>query len=83
MVCGFSSVEGYPLLLEPNTLRAQGVNWCPITRRRFHLAMHAGDDIVLGAFQVIEPETIAVRRCNRYIQDYLSQQRECYEQYGE
>lgn len=66
----------------PGTL-TKSEKWYMIPPRRFHLAMHVGDDIVLGGFRSIEPKTVAVRRFNRYLQDYFSQQRECNEQFGE
>jgi 1-acyl-sn-glycerol-3-phosphate acyltransferase len=66
----------------PSTL-TKAEKWYQIPERRFHLAMHAGDDIALDDFQAMEPKTIAVRRFNRYLQDYFSQQRENYGQFGE
>ena len=38
--------------------------------------------MVLDDFLAIETKTIAVRRFNRYLQDYFTRERECYEQYG-
>ncbi len=66
----------------PSTL-TKAEKWYQIPHRRFHLAMHVGDDMVLDDFQAIDPKTLAVRRFNRYLQDYFSQQREHYEQFGE
>jgi len=66
----------------PGTL-TKAEKWYQIPKRRFHLAMHAGDDMVLDDFQAIKPGSLAVRRFNRYLQDYFSQQRECDEQFGE
>lgn len=65
----------------PSTL-TKAEAWYEIPERRFHLAMHVGDDINLQEFTKIEPKSIAVRRFNRYLQDYFSQQRECYQDYG-
>ena len=45
--------------------------WYQIPGRRFHLAMQVDDDIVLDEFLEIEPKTIAVRRFNRYLQEYF------------
>lgn len=56
--------------------------WYQIPERRFHLAIEVGNDMVLDNFLAIETHTIAVRRFNRYLQDYFSQQREYNEQYG-
>lgn len=66
----------------PGTL-TKAEKWYQIPERRFHLTMHVGDDMALDDFQAMEPKTLAVRRFNRYLQDYFSQQRECYEQFGE
>ncbi|MGR9036096.1 MAG: lysophospholipid acyltransferase family protein [Gammaproteobacteria bacterium] len=66
----------------PSTL-TKAENWYQIPERRFHLAMHVGDDMALDEFLAIEPKTVAVRRFNRYLQDYFSQQRERYEQFGD
>lgn len=65
----------------PSTL-TKAEKWYQIPERRFHLAMHVGDDMVLDNFLAIEPKTIAVRRFNRYLQDYFSHKRESNEQYG-
>lgn len=65
----------------PATL-TKAEKWYQIPSRRFHLAMQVDDDIVLDDFLAIETKTIAVRRFNRYLQDYFEKQRECYEQYG-
>lgn len=65
----------------PSTL-TKAEKWYQIPDRRFHLAMKVDDDIVLDDFLAIETKTIAVRRFNRYLQDYFKKQRECDEQYG-
>jgi len=65
----------------PSTL-TKSEKWYQIPERRFHLAMHVGDDMVLDEFLAIEQKTIAVRHFNRYLVEYFSQQRELYEQYG-
>ena len=70
------------LTCAPGTL-TKAEKWYQIPERRFHLAMHAGDDMVLDDFQAMEPKSLSVRRFNRYLQDIFSQQRECYEQFGE
>ncbi len=62
----------------PNTL-TKAEKWYQIPERRFHLAMSVGDNIVLDEFLAIEPKSIAVRRFNRYLQNYFEQQRECNE----
>ncbi len=62
----------------PSTL-TKAEKWYQIPERRFHLAIEVGDDMVLDNFLVIETQSIAVRRFNRYLQDYFSQQRECNE----
>ena len=62
----------------PSTL-TKAEKWYQIPDRRFHLAMHVGDDMALRDFLEMEPRTVAVRRFNRYLQDYFSQQRELYE----
>jgi 1-acyl-sn-glycerol-3-phosphate acyltransferase len=66
----------------PSTL-TKAEKWYQIPERRFHLAMHVGNDMVLDDFQSMEPKTLAIRRFNRYLQDYFSQQREDYGQFGE
>ncbi len=65
----------------PSTL-TKAEKWYQIPERRFHLVMRVGDDIALNDFLAMEPATIAVRRFNRHLQDYFSQQRKNYEQYG-
>lgn len=65
----------------PSTL-TKAEKWYQIPECRFHLAMKVGDDMVLDDFLAIETKTIAVRRFNRYLQDYFTRERECYEQYG-
>lgn len=69
------------LTCSPSTL-TKAEKWYQIPERPFHLAMHVGDDMVLDDFRSIKPRTLAVRRFNRYLQDYYSQQRERYEQFG-
>jgi 1-acyl-sn-glycerol-3-phosphate acyltransferase len=59
----------------PSTLTKKE-KWYQIPVRRFHLAMRVGNDMVLDNFLEIEPRSIAVRRFNRYLQDYFSQQRD-------
>ncbi len=61
----------------PSTL-TKAEKWYQIPKRRFHLAMQVDDDIVLDNFLAIEPKTIAVRRFNRYLQNYFEKQREQY-----
>lgn len=65
----------------PSTL-TKTEKWYQIPHRRFHLAMQVGDDMVLDDFIAMEPKTIAVRKFNRYLQDYFRMEREQYEQYG-
>ena len=65
----------------PSTL-TKGEKWYQIPKRKFHLVMRVGDDIVLDGFLAIKPKTIAVRRFNRFLTDYFSQQRERYEYDG-
>lgn len=65
----------------PGTL-TKAERWYQIPERRFHLAMRVGDDINLDEFSQIQPKSIAVRRFNQYLQNYFTQQRECYKHYG-
>ncbi len=65
----------------PGTL-TKSEKWYQIPEQRFHLSMHVGNDMVLDKFLAMKSRTIAVRHFNRYLQDYFSQQRECYGQYG-
>jgi 1-acyl-sn-glycerol-3-phosphate acyltransferase len=65
----------------PSTL-TKAEPWYQIPERRFHLVMHVGDDIALDEFLLIQPKSIAVRRFNQYLQDYFTQQRERYKNYG-
>lgn len=65
----------------PSTL-TKAEKWYQIPDRPFHLAMRVDDDMVLDQFLAIEPRTIAVRRFNRYLQDYFSNRREYYEHPG-
>ncbi len=60
----------------PRTL-TKAEKWYQIPERRFHLAMSVDDDVILDQFLAIEPKSIAVRRFNRYLQNYFEQQREC------
>lgn len=69
------------LSCNPATL-SKAEKWYQIPERRFHLVMKVEDDIVLDDFLAIESKTIAVRRFNRYLQEYFTQQRESNEQYG-
>lgn len=54
----------------PSTL-SKSDKWYQIPERRFHLKVQVRDDMVLDEFLAIEPKTIAVRRFNRYLQDYF------------
>lgn len=65
----------------PSTL-TKAEQWYQIPKRPFHLAMHVQEDISLDEFTRIQPKSIAVRRFNQYLQDYFTQQRECYKDYG-
>jgi 1-acyl-sn-glycerol-3-phosphate acyltransferase len=65
----------------PSTL-TKAEQWYEIPERHFHLAMHVEDDIPLEQFTRIQPKSIAVRRFNQYLQDYFTQQRERYSDYG-
>jgi 1-acyl-sn-glycerol-3-phosphate acyltransferase len=65
----------------PSTL-TKAEQWYQIPNRHFHLAMHVEDDIALDEFTQIHPKSIAVRRFNHYLQDYFTQQRERYKDYG-
>lgn len=65
----------------PSTL-TKAEPWYRIPYRRFHLAMHVGDDVALGEFTGAGSRSIAVRRLNHYLQDYFTQQREVYQYYG-
>lgn len=65
----------------PSTL-TKAEKWYQIPDRPFHLDVHVGDDIDLSEFHDVEPRSLAVRRFNRYLQDYFSQQRERNEQFG-
>lgn len=65
----------------PSTL-TKAEAWYQIPERHFHLAMHVGDDIDLDAFVKIEPRPVAVRRFNNYLQEYFTDQRERYQDYG-
>jgi 1-acyl-sn-glycerol-3-phosphate acyltransferase len=76
-----SIVTPVTLTCVPSTL-TKAEKWHQIPVRRFHLAMRVGDDFVLDEFLAIKPDTVAVRRFNRYLQDYFSRQRACYEQSG-
>lgn len=65
----------------PSTL-TKAEHWYQIPERHFHLAMHVGEDIPLAEFSQIQPKSIAVRRFNQYLQDYFTQQRDRYLNYG-
>jgi 1-acyl-sn-glycerol-3-phosphate acyltransferase len=65
----------------PSTL-TKAEQWYQIPYRRFHLAMHVGDDISLDEFINTSPKSIAVRRFNQFLQDYFTQQRDIYKHYG-
>lgn len=60
----------------PSTL-TKAEKWYQIPERRFHLTMHVGEDIRLDGFLAIQPETVAVRRFNRYLQDHFTDARMC------
>jgi len=66
------------LTCTPSTL-TKAEKWYQIPETRFHLAMSVDDDIVLDEFLAVEPKSIAVRRFNRYLQNYFEKQRECNE----
>lgn len=53
-----------------------------IPERRFHLAIPVRSDKVPDDFQVMESKTLTTHRFNRYLQDFFSPQRECYEPFG-
>jgi 1-acyl-sn-glycerol-3-phosphate acyltransferase len=65
----------------PSTL-TKAEQWYQIPDHHFHLAMHVGEDIIMDEFTRIQPKSIAVRRFNQYLQDYFTQQRERYKDYG-
>lgn len=65
----------------PGTL-TKAEQWYQIPECRFHLAMHVGEDINFDEFSRIYPKSIAVRRFNHYLQNYFTQQRERYKNYG-
>jgi 1-acyl-sn-glycerol-3-phosphate acyltransferase len=65
----------------PSTL-TKAEAWYQIPHRHFHLAMHVGDDIDLHEFIAIKPRSIAVRRFNKYLEHYFTNQRERYSDYG-
>jgi 1-acyl-sn-glycerol-3-phosphate acyltransferase len=65
----------------PSTL-TKAEKWYQIPCRRFHLAMHVGDDIALDEFGKFEPKSIAVRRLTQFLQDYFTEQRELYKYHG-
>jgi 1-acyl-sn-glycerol-3-phosphate acyltransferase len=70
-----ATVTPVTLRCYPSTL-TKAEKWYQIPERRFHLEMQVDDDIVLDDFLAIEPKTIAVRRFNRYLQNYFEKQRE-------
>lgn len=65
----------------PSTL-TKAEKWYQIPYRRFHLAMHVGDDIALEEFSKFESKSIAVRRLTQFLQDYFTEQREFYKHHG-
>ncbi|MGR9088801.1 MAG: lysophospholipid acyltransferase family protein [Gammaproteobacteria bacterium] len=65
----------------PSTL-TKAEKWYQIPHRRFHLVMQVGEDIALEPFVRIEQRSVAVRRLNRYLQDYFTEQRELYQHHG-
>ena len=76
-----TTVTPVTLSCYPSTL-TKAEQWYQVPFQRFHLTMHVGDDIALDEFTTIEPKSIAVRRFNQYLQDYFTQQRERYKDYG-
>lgn len=64
------------LTCRPSTL-TKAEQWYQIPERRFHLAMHIGEDIPLDPYLAIKPETVAIRRFNRFLQDYFTDARIC------
>jgi 1-acyl-sn-glycerol-3-phosphate acyltransferase len=70
-----TTITPVTLRCHPSTLTKQE-KWYQIPKSRFHLSMDVRDDMVLDDFLEIKPKTIAVRRLNRYLKDYFSQQRE-------
>jgi len=69
------------LRCQPPTLSKQD-KWYQIPAQKFHLGMSVGNDIVLDDFRNITPDSVAVRRLTRYLQDYFTQQRELHEHIG-
>ncbi|HBA64789.1 MAG TPA: 1-acyl-sn-glycerol-3-phosphate acyltransferase [Methylococcaceae bacterium] len=65
----------------PSTL-TKAEKWYQIPHRRFHVAMHVGEDIPMQEFNSLQPRSIAVRRFNGYLQEYFTRQRVLYEQQG-
>ncbi len=61
----------------PSTL-TKAEKWYQIPEQRFHLSIQI-EDILLDDFLAIQPSSIAVRRFNRYLQNYFEKQRECNE----
>lgn len=64
----------------PSTL-TKAEQWYQIPHRRFHLAMHVGEDFVLDEFAV-NTKSISVRHFNQHLQDYFTQQRELNKPHG-
>jgi 1-acyl-sn-glycerol-3-phosphate acyltransferase len=77
-----ATVTPVTITCQPSTL-SKAEKWYQIPETRFHLVMHVRNDMVLDEFFTIKQKTIAARRFNRYLQDYFTQERENYEQYGE
>lgn len=69
-----TTVTPVTLTCTPSTL-TKNKKWYQIPDRPFHLVMDVGNDMVISDFFSIQPESIAVRRLNRFFQDYFSQQR--------
>ncbi len=65
----------------PSTL-TKAEAWYQIPWRHFHLAMHVGEDLPLAEYIKLKPRSIAVRHFNQSLQDYFSNQRERYKDYG-
>lgn len=73
-----SVVTPVTLRCSPGTL-TKAEKWYQIPERKFHLSMTVGDDIALDNFQTIMPRSVAIRRFNRHLQDYFTQQRRYHE----
>jgi len=76
-----ATVTPVTLTCYPSTL-TKAEQWYQIPQRRFHLAMHVGDDFVLDEFTATSAKALAVRHFNQHLQDYFTQQRELYLHHG-